>query len=447
MSDTKREFENLGIIPPDILLPNKDVDLQKWAVVACDQYTSEPEYWESVDDYVKESPSTLRLIYPETFLDREDHDKRIADINRAMVSYLEQGLFDEYKQTFFLVHRKTKPGSPGRWGLLAAVDLEAYDFSQGSKSLIRATEGTILERIPPRKAIRKDAPLEFPHILVLIDDPEKTVIKPLADNTDNLEMVYQSDLMKNSGSITAYAVSDDEQMKQIASALSKLADAEAFKQRYGTEDVLLYAMGDGNHSLATAKSCWEDIKSELGPQDAAGHPARYALVEIENIYDEGIEFEPIHRVMFNASRDDLLNLIKEHTTSFEIEISSSLDELYKRIHTEDECRQFFGLIDSEQVPYLITVTSKEAQIAAGTLQHAIDEFLLKHPASSVDYTHGLNVTASLGMKPGNIGLFLPALRKDEFFTSIVKDGALPRKTFSMGEDFEKRFYIEGRKIR
>jgi hypothetical protein len=446
MSDAKSELAKFGLTAPDILIPNKNVDMNTWAVVACDQYTSEPEYWESVADYVSGRPSTLNMIYPECYLEREDPDQRIASIIKHMNDYLEHGIFDEYPGTFFLVHRKTAEDKPGRWGLIAAVDLEAYDYSEDSTSLIRATEGTILSRIPPRKAIRKNAPLEFPHILILLDDPNRTLIESLAGRKESFKKVYETKLMKNSGAVSAYAVASESDHAAIASALSKLADKQAFKKRYGSEDVLLFAMGDGNHSLATAKSCWEDMKKDLSGEEIQNHRARYALVEIENIYDEGIEFEPIHRVLFNAEQDAFLETLSHHCSSFKLTQAESLDWLYERIHVEDERLLYFGMIDDSGKLHLVTLEGSDAQIAAGTLQHTIDEYL-ENSGASVDYTHGLSVTYELGKKPGNIGIFLPAIRKDEFFGSIIADGALPRKTFSMGEDFEKRFYIEGRKIR
>lgn len=446
MSDAKSELARLGLIAPDILVPNSNVDMNKWAVVACDQYTSEPSYWESVADYVSGSPSALNVIYPECYLESEDHDQRIASIVRNMHEYLDGGIFDEYPSTFFLVERKTAEDKPVRWGLVAAVDLEAYDYSEDSTSLIRATEGTILSRIPPRKAIRKDAPMEFPHILILIDDPDRSLIEPLALRKESFKTVYETQLMKESGWVAAYAVSSESDHQAIASALSGLADKDEFRKRYGRDDVLLYAMGDGNHSLATAKSCWEDIKKDLTSEQMQKHPARYALVEIENIYDEGIEFEPIHRVLFNADTEAFLNVLSHHCSSVDLSEVKSLEKLYERIHAEDEKLQYFGLNDASGKLYLVTLEDADAQIAAGTLQHTIDEYL-EISSASVDYTHGLNVTYDLGKKKGNIGIFLPAIRKDEFFGSIIADGALPRKTFSMGEDFEKRFYIEGRKIR
>src|SRR6056297_4297911 len=261
MNSLKDKFSKVGMIIPNILMPRKDINLQKWAVVACDQYTSEPEYWDSVAQEVGSSPSTLNLIFPEVYLEDDDKEQRIEGINAAMEDYLKQEILEDQGQAFFLVERKT-PDTPTRWGLMAALDLEQYDFSKDSTSLIRATEGTILDRIPPRKQIRKNASIELPHIMVLIDDPEKTVIEPCIADTSSFQKVYDFDLMKNGGHITGYKIENQVNLQRIADALHKLADPSAFSKKYGANDVLLFAMGEGNNSLATAKSVWEDLKQE-----------------------------------------------------------------------------------------------------------------------------------------------------------------------------------------
>ncbi len=443
MNSLKDKFSKVGMIIPNILMPRKDIDLKKWAVVACDQYTSEPEYWEEVAEKVGPSPSTLNLIYPEVYLEENDKDNRIQQINSTMEDYLSKGILEDQGQAFFLVKRQT-PDSPTRWGMMAALDLEQYDYSKDSTSLIRATEGTIIERIPPRKQIRKNASIELPHIMVLIDDPEKTVVEPCTQNTDSYEKVYDFDLMKNGGHITGYKIKDEKSITQIANALHKLADPANFSKKYNAENVLLFAMGDGNHSLATAKSVWEDIKkSSNGSTDIMQHPARWALVEIENIYDDGLIFEPIHRVVFNSGFEQFSKEL-EKTGPVEFTSLSNSDEVMKRVATAED-RHTIGYVDAERTG-VFTVKDPNSTIAAGTAQEAIDA-LVQQDNTTVDYIHGLASTENLGRKPGNFGIFLPALDKSDFFRTVIHDGALPRKTFSMGEAHEKRYYVEARKIK
>jgi len=438
METARHRLSALGVGVPDILVPNATVDLKKWAVVACDQYTSEKEYWHEVEEFVGEEPSTLRLIFPEAYLEDPDPSTRIAGINSKMEEYLRADLFKTYKESFFLVNRETGHG-PGRWGLIVALDLEHYDYAKESRTYIRATEGTILSRIPPRKLIRKDAPLELPHILVLISDPHKTVIEPLIKVKQTLEKAYETDLMKGGGRLTAYQVSGESHLSQLADAF------EVLHSQLDPKNPLLFAMGDGNHSLATAKSCWEDIKQELTPSERSTHPARYALVELENIFDPGLEFEPIHRVLFNIDRDTFLSYLSKACESYDLAPVQTLSELTDRLEHQSSI-QNFGLVDSLGL-VTIGLDGPQATIAAGTLQVVIDSILLHEKSVQVDYIHGTEVTGSIGSKPGNIGLFLPALDKNVFFDTIVKDGALPRKTFSMGEAHEKRYYMEARRIK
>lgn len=438
MSDTISKLNALGLGVPDILIPRPGTDLKKWAVVACDQYTSEKEYWQSVDAFVGSAPSTLRLVFPEAYLDDPDTETRIRNINRKMTEYVESDLFATYPESFFLVHRETGPSS-GRWGLVVCLDLDCYDFSKSSRTLIRATEGTILSRIPPRKRIRKDAPLELPHILVLINDAKHTVIEPLVAMKDSLEPVYHTDLMKNGGKISAYRVHGEKLLGQVALAFKTLHAA------LDPANPLLFAMGDGNHSLATAKSCWEDIKSSLDEEERLHHPARYAMVELENIFDPGLEFEPIHRVLFNIDASTFFSQLSRFCEKYDEKPASSLEQLVKTIEKRDG-KQRFGYADADGLR-IVTVDTPCATIPAGTLQSVIDSLLENHGKGHVDYIHGIDVTMNLGSKPGNIGLFLPVIDKNTFFDTIVKDGALPRKTFSMGEAHEKRYYMEARKIR
>jgi hypothetical protein len=438
----KEKLAEVGIAAPTIMMPKHGTDMTKWAVVACDQYTSEPEYWESVAEFTKESPSSGDLIFPECYLEDDDADERIESIQNSMKRYLDEGIMVEHEPSFFLVKRETGT-SPKRWGLMLALDLEAYDYSKDSTTLIRATEGTIVERIPPRKKIRMGAPLELPHIMVLIDDPEKSVIEPLAASAASFTKVYDFDLMKDSGHLTGYKISDEALLEQVANALKKLANPERFKEAYGSSDLLLFAMGDGNHSLATAKAVWEELKEQKNTEDLMNHPARWALVEIENIWDEGLIFEPIHRVLFNVQGDAFLKAL-ERTGELSFQEKDSVEAIMEEIKNQDAVHRI-GFVDEKRIG-VIQVKGSEATIAAGTVQQVLDNWLTQQREASVDYIHGEEVTVKLGRKPGNCGILLPALDKADFFKTVILDGALPRKTFSMGEAHEKRFYVEARKI-
>ncbi|MBQ3317696.1 MAG: DUF1015 domain-containing protein [Spirochaetales bacterium] len=434
MENVNNRLEKLGLQAADILIPRKDVDLTKWAVVACDQFTSEKDYWHDVEKTVGDAPSTLKLIFPECYLDDGDDERRINDINKTMKEYVDADLFKTYKNCFFLVRRTC--GSACRWGLMAALDLDRYSWEKGSTSLIRATEGTILSRIPPRKKIRKDAPLEIPHIMVLISDKEKSVIEPLAAQSGKLEKVYDFELMKNGGHLEAWVVDSDSLKNQVATAFEKLDAA------LDTKNPLLFAMGDGNHSFATAKSCWEDIKTTLTEEQRKCHPARFCLVELENIFDPGLVFEPIHRVLFNVPESVFLEELRKNASAVAEEKVGCRNCIAREI--ADQSQQRFGYCTSDK-HVVVTLKDPSANIAAGTLQKVIDELIKK--GYSVDYIHGADVTDKLGSEKGNIGLFLPAIDKATFFDTIIKDGALPRKTFSMGEANEKRYYMEARAIR
>ena len=444
MKTTKDILDNLGLKIPAIMLPaDKDV-MDKWAVIACDQYTSEPAYWQKVSEICDGYPSTLNLVYPECFLDEPEPEKRIDSINKKMHEYIDTGVLADPIEGFILVKRDT-PVLQNRWGLVAALDLEKYDFSADSKSLIRATEGTILERIPPRVKIRENAALELPHIMVLIDDPGNTIIEALAADTATLEKVYDFDLMMDSGHLTGYRVNSDKHISLIADALNSLGSAETLKNKYKGDNPFLFAMGDGNHSLATAKTIWEDYKkNNSGSADLYDHPSRWALVEIVNIYSEGIEFEAIHRVLFNSSTDNFLDQAVK-SGKFRVTGKSSLAEVTQIIESNPEL-QTCGYC-SDKGFGIIEALSPDSSIAAGTFQNYIDSFLSEHGSAHVDYIHGIDVTERLGTQPGNIGLFLPAIAKETFFQTVINDGAFPRKTFSMGEAFEKRFYVEARKIK
>jgi hypothetical protein len=427
-------------------LPSPAVDLAKWAVIACDQYTSQADYWNNVEAQVGNAPSTLRLTFPEIYLEDADKDQRIAHINAAMRQYLSDGTLVEQKPGFILVDRKTCMAA-SRKGLVVALDLEQYDFSAGSKTLIRATEGTIVERLPPRIKVRENAEIELPHIMVLIDDPDKTVIEPLFDFP--LNKVYDIDLMLNGGHIQGYLIDELKQIDAIAQALAKLAGITLTGEP--AEDVLLYAMGDGNHSFATAKAIWEKLKAEAVDQESImSHPARYALVELVNLHDEGLEFEAIHRVVFKTSLDALLSGLEHFSstvdTGFSHQTVSTLEEA-KALATADTSGQKHAIPYIAQGVYGVAfIENPKLTLEVASLQTFLDDFLKLNPGAELDYIHGDDAVEELSAKPGAVGFLLPALSKFHLFKSIAQDGALPRKTFSMGEADEKRFYLECRKI-
>ena len=424
-------FETLPFRPADILLP-KDCEYSKWSVVACDQYTSQPEYWQRVEEYVGRSPSTLRLILPESCLEGPNVETDIMEINNTMSRYLREGRFVEHPSALFYVERTLDNGKVRR-GLMGMVDLEQYDYEPGSSAPIRATEGTVLSRIPPRVAVRKNAPVELPHVMLLVDDPDQTVIEPLADQTDSMQVLYDFDLMERGGHIKGWELTEDQQA-QVARALSALADPAKFNARYGTKDeaVMLFAVGDGNHSLATAKECYERQKRLTPPEHWATLPARYALVELDNLHDASLEFEPIHRLVFGVKPEELL---------------SALVEYYPGAQRGDEAGGHKLAYVYGETQGMISVPDPAAQLPVGTLQNFLDWYLARHKGVRVDYIHGEDVVRKLAAQPDTVGFLLPAMGKEELFPTVIRDGVLPRKTFSMGEAHDKRFYLEARKIR
>jgi hypothetical protein len=446
-------FEKIGLQVPEILLPNAEVDLHKWAVVACDQYTSQPDYWEQAGQTAGSSPSTLNVIFPEVYLEDDDGEQRIANINATMQDYLDKGILAPMpKRGFVLVDRKTSQ-APSRKGLVVAIDLEQYDFTKGSQTLIRATEGTIVDRLPPRIKVRQDAAIELPHIMVLIDDPERTVIEPLF--AQNPEPLYDFELMMDSGHLKGYAIDKPEMIQQVADALETLADPEVFADKYNAKgrDVLLYAMGDGNHSLATAKAIWENIKNEAGdPASVMDDPARYALVELVNIHDDGLQFEPIHRVIFNVNPDVLLKAMQDfflqNANTGTCSIHRCENEADMKAQTEAARTNNVHIIpfNDENGYGYISVADPEFTLELATLESFLNAYL-ESAGGKVDFIHGDEVVNELGVKAGNMGFFFPPISKHSLFKTIIFDGALPRKTFSMGEADEKRFYLEARKIK
>jgi hypothetical protein len=434
-------YASIGVQIPEIYLPGPGVDYARWAVIACDQFTSQPDYWHKVEKLVGDEPSALNLIFPEVYLEDGDEETRIQRIQAAMHSYLEQHILQPF-EGLLLVERTI--GGKTRRGLMMALDLERYDYNKGSQSLIRATEGTIIERLPPRIKIRFGAPLELPHILVLIDDPQRTVIEPLAQRKNLLTKLYDFELMQGSGHLAGHLVDSQELETQAIQALEKLADPAAFAEKYGvgsSQQVLLFAMGDGNHSLATAKAIWEKIKTKVGPD----HPARYALVEVENVHDEALNFEPIHRVLFGVRRNVLVEMQAAFGENYRYVPSGSPAEMVEQVDAAKGPHQVIGVI-SAQGAGIIHIANSPTNLPVGTLQGFLDAFLKSGGAEKIDYVHGEEVTMRLGSQPGNTGFYLPAMSKSDLFKTVILDGALPRKTFSMGEAHEKRFYVEARKI-
>lgn len=443
-------FARIALQAPSLLLPRAGVDLTKWAVVACDQYTSQPDYWARVESLVGDAPSTLRLILPEAFLGAADEARRIQDIQESMRHYLAEGILVPQPPGLMLVERETARGR-SRKGLIAALDLEHYDFTAGTKPLIRPTEGTILERLPPRIRVREGALLETPHVMVLIDDPERMVIEPLF--AEPLEPAYDVPLMLDSGRVRGWRVNHPSLVQWVVEQLTRLADPVAFAARYGVTDepVLLYAMGDGNHSFATAKTIWEDLKHAApDPVAIMGHPARQALVELVNLHDEGLEFEAIHRVAFGVDLDRVLAAM----TAFFTAQGSALGVLdcpswpaarQAWLERQQPGRHVIVFASENRCGVLI-IDRPRLTLPVASLQAFLDESLPEWPGARLDYIHGEDALHRLGAQPGNLGFYLPALAKDDFFWTLIRDGALPRKTFSMGEPDEKRFYLECRRI-
>lgn len=436
-----KNYPGIGIQVPRIYIPQAGVDLSKWAVIACDQFTSQPEYWKKVEETVGDAPSTLNLIFPEVYLEKPGADERIRKIQQAMQDYLAEGLLEAYDG---MVYVERQVGGKLRQGLVLALDLEQYDYTRGAQSLIRATEGTIIERLPPRVRIREGAVLEVPHILVLIDDPNGTVIEPVGKAKERLKALYDFELMAGSGHLSGYLVDVPTVEGGIISALEQLAKPETFSARYGTgndQAVLLYAMGDGNHSLATAKAIWEKVKPQVGMD----HPSRYALVEVENVHDRGLEFAPIHRVVFGLKKDIVEAMQAFYQADFAFTACQDPTEMVDRVCRASGQAHRIGFI-SPQGFGVVEVAHPSSNLPVGTLQPFLDDFVKRGGAEKIDYVHGEEVVFELGQAEGSAAFYLPGMDKGDLFKTVILDGVLPRKTFSMGEAHEKRFYMECRQI-
>jgi hypothetical protein len=449
-----KNLYSIGMGIPKILIPNKSIDYSKWSVVACDQYTSQLDYWKKTEEIVENCPSTLKMVLPEVYLEEENWMDRIFYINQTMNNYLISNFFMKEYEGFILVDRSTSQVK-SRKGLIVMLDLEKYDYRKNSATLIRATEGTVEDRLPPRIKIRENAPLELPHIMVLIDDPDLTVIEPLFENLQNYDKLYDFELMQNGGHLKGYGISNQTQISSIIDAITRLSIPETFVQKYGTSDKkghLLFAVGDGNHSLASAKGHWENLKSSLSAEKIENHPARYALVELVNVHDHGLIFEPIHRVLFNASIKSIFEVSekynKQSKTFLKIEKYMTKHESDTRINDLKNDKSLHIIPFEFALGFGIFIfENPSTNLPVASLQNFLDFYLSFYKSSKIDYIHGGETTRELGTQEGNIGFFLPSISKYELFKTVILDNVLPRKTFSMGEAEEKRFYLECRQIK
>ena len=411
-----------AFLPADIMLPNVD-DMRKWAVIACDQFTSDQAYWDRVRANAEGSPSTINLILPEAELGTEQEAAHTKVINETMAEYMKKDIFTTYPNTLLYIERTLENGSI-RPGLMGMVDLDAYDYNAGATSAIRATERTVPERIPPRQRVRRDAPIELPHILMLCDDHKKELIEPIAAKKDSLRKVYDFDLMEDGGHINGWLVEGDD-VKAFEDRLTAYSASVGEKYEGLNGVPMVFAVGDGNHSLATAKSCYEELKKNNPGKDLSDHPARYALVELENIHDDAQVFEPIHRVVVNTDPEKLLKALEDTYCApggFEV-------------------KWFIG--DKSGT---VSLDKAKSQLAVGALQGFLDAYL-KENKGDIDYIHDDDALISLAKQPNAIGFLLPAMEKSQLFRGVIADGVLPRKTFSMGHAREKRYYLEARKIK
>lgn len=406
-------MKDTGLRAKEILLPKTD-DMSSWACIACDQFTSEQKYWTELENKVRGKITTLDLILPEIYLD-EKTDERIKKVNKNIKTYLDEGVFQKLKKGFVLTVRKT-PFVERRIGLIGAIDLEKYEYSKKSSALIRSTEGTIEERIPPRLKIRKDASVEFPHVMILFDDEKRQITEKLYENRERLEKLYDFELNMNGGHVTGYFVED---YQSVLNSFSELLDDERLIKKYGSVDNFAFAVGDGNHSLATAKAHWNNVKKGLSVEERESHPARFALAEFVNIYDDGIYFEPIYRFVNGVVRDDFIKGLKTVVGDF-------------------------GIYDGQEVAQVSFNVSLPESIA--NVDEYIKDYIAKN-GGAVDYIHGENNLKELvNANKKSVGIIFKKLDKKDLFRYVSTKGAFPRKTFSMGEGVEKRYYLEGSMI-
>ena len=419
--------------PADILLPEKEIPLEKWACVACDQFTSDPAYWEKARAAAAGSPTALDLILPEAYLGAPDKEARVAAIHAAMRCDQKEVLTRRV-HGFVYVERTERSGRI-RQGLVGALDLEDYSYELGVLPPIRPSESTVVSRIPPRLAVRRGACLETPHVMMLADDPEKTLIEPIAAQKSALQKLYEGELMLSGGHIAGWAVEDAAQLAAIEAALAALGTQTAFDTKYPAaagHPPLTLAVGDGNHSLATAKAYWEELKKTLTPAQRENHPARWCLAEVCNVHSPAIEIEPIHRAFFGTDIQSVL-----------LALTAYSDEHALGLHTGPD-GQLIRLMDGKN-DYELSFHTPAAPLTVGTVESFVEFYLRDHPEVSVDYIHDEPALRGLCAK-GAVGILLPPFAKSDLFKGVVLGGVLPRKTFSMGHAEEKRYYLECRCI-
>jgi hypothetical protein len=442
-SESRAALASCGVLLPEILIPAEGIDIRSWAVIACDQYTSQPEFWDRAARIVEGKPSTLRCILPELYLKSGKTGEAAATIKKAMTDYLADGVLRPLPPGLILVDRST-PYHASRRGMVLALDMECYDYTPESRSLIRPTEGTIVERLPPRIRIRRDAVIELPHIMVLIDDEQNAVLGGLFELARGERPVYEGDLMMNCGHISGRFLPSHKAQGLLAEGLAAL-------QKNSSHPEILFAMGDGNHSLAAAKAAWQEIRAPLSPVERESHPARYALVEVVSLYDPGIEFHPIHRVLEGVHPAAFFAFL-EKKPGFSLKKTASFAE------TESLCASAWKNEDRETVFTIGVLAAGEsallrfpkdgAILPTAAAQKLLEEFSsAEGEEGKIDYIHGTDSLFSLCSGKTSLGLFLPALPKSKLFPIVRRDGVLPRKAFSIGEAPEKRFYLEARRIR
>lgn len=406
------------IRPADVLIP-KLCDMSAWSVIACDQFTSQKDYWYAAYDIVGDKPSTLNMILPEAFLDSKNADEEGNKIFRTMTKYLESGIFAEYKDSYIYLERSLSSGKIRR-GLICMIDLEYYDWAKGTKPLIRATERTVEDRLPPRVAIRQKAVLEMPHIMVFFDDPDEHVFSSVVKG----ESVYDFELMQNGGHVKGWRVADN---SAVENAFSVLSSEDELKSKYGrTSDPMILAMGDGNHSIAAAKLHWESVKKSLAESERDCHPARFALCELVNIHDDAICFEPIHKVIFNTEPSEFIESAKAHFSG-----NSGEGKTIK-------------LITAERSQELSVCGMTYGELIA-SCEELCEKYVQNH-GGTIDYIHGDNECESFSKRTDGAGIMLPRLNKSELFSSVMQSGPFPKKSFSIGHAEDKRYYLECRKI-
>lgn len=396
---------------PKILIPNKTVDMQKWSAIACDQFCARPKYWEELESYVGDAPSTLKLICPEIYLNKGDVDKRIKDVQEEMSRYLESGIFEEH-ESLVLVEREVENGKK-RVGIMIAIDLDKYNWER-VRVPIRATEDTLVERLPVRIKIRKQAHIELPHAIILIDNPERDIIEPVYQNRETLRKLYDFDLNMSGGHIRGYEIEDGE---AIVDKLERLLESERQIAKYGVDAGIQFAVGDGNHSIATAKVMWEELKMSLSEEERENHPSRFMLVEMVNLYGDGMDFKPIHRLIYNPAPDFICGLKKELNGNGKLKI-----------------------VTGNSTEYI--ACPDKASMTISAVQKYIDRYLKENPETEVEYVHNEKHLMEALAECDGLGIVLPSFPKSELVNFVVNVGNLPKKAFSIGEPEHKRYYLE-----